>query len=194
MTEFSVFMPLQGMAPKNGWLGRVSLKNCKTDHGLDDLWTRENQDSSEFTRYDRSSGTTSRIGRVCTDIKIAGNTKINHIIVFFTDLYNAIFIDRFPSKTKIRKDSWYFNNSLLCNAELSSISKSFLFLLKAQKKTTLQQVNSGKTINLVFKKMLELFLKILKKIDFFFMKIELQYSKEDCKSYTKRKTSNHKLS
>ena len=127
----------------------------------------ENQDSSEFTRYDRSSGTTSRIGWVFTDIKIAANTKISHIIVFFTDLYNAIFIDRFPSKTKIGKDSWYFNNSLLCNPELSSISKSFLFLLKAQKKTTLQQVNSGKTINLVFKKMLELFLKILKKINFF---------------------------
>ena len=186
MTEFSVFMPLQGMAPKNGWLGRVSLKNCKTDHGLDDLWTRENQDSSEFTRYDRSFGTRSRIGRVCTDIKIAGNTKINHIIVFFTDLYNAIFIDRFPSETKIGKDSWYFNNSLLWNPELSSTSKSFLFLLETQKKTTIQQVNSGKTINVVFKKMLELFLKILKKIDFFFMKIELQYSKEDCKKVTQK--------
>ena len=70
----------------------------------------------------------------------------------------------------------------------------FFFLLETQKKTTIQQVNSGKTINVVFKEMLELFLKILKKIDFFFMKIELQYSKEDCKSYTKRKTSNHKLS
>ena len=44
----------------------------------------------------------------------------------------------------------------------------FFFLLETQKKTTIQQVNSGKTINVVFKKMLELFLKILKKIDFFF--------------------------
>ena len=54
----------------------------------------------EFTRYDRASGTRSRIDRVYDDIKIANNTKINHIIVSFTDLYNVIFIDRLPSKTR----------------------------------------------------------------------------------------------
>ena len=53
-------------------------------------------DSSEFTCYDRSSGTRSRIDWVYTDIKIASNTKINHIMVSFTDQNNAIFIDRFP--------------------------------------------------------------------------------------------------
>ena len=31
-----------------------------------------------------------------------------------SDNDNAISIDRFSSKTKIWKDSWYFNNSLLC--------------------------------------------------------------------------------
>ena len=69
------------------------------DNGLKDLWRRENPDSSKFTPYDRSSGTRSRIDRVYTDIKMASNTKINHIMVSFTDYYNAIFIDRFPSKT-----------------------------------------------------------------------------------------------
>ena len=29
MTEFSVFMPLQGIAPGNSWTGGVSLKDCK---------------------------------------------------------------------------------------------------------------------------------------------------------------------
>ena len=29
MIEFSVFMPLQGIAPGNCWLGGVSLKDCK---------------------------------------------------------------------------------------------------------------------------------------------------------------------
>ena len=38
-----------------------------------------------------------------TDIKIANNTKINHIMVSFTNHYNAISIDRLPSKTKIEK-------------------------------------------------------------------------------------------
>ena len=29
MTEFSEFMPLQGIAPENSWLGAVSLKDYK---------------------------------------------------------------------------------------------------------------------------------------------------------------------
>ena len=91
------------------------------DNGLKDLWRRENQDSSEFIRYDRSSGTRSRIERVYTDIKIASDTKINYIMVSFTDHY------RFISKTEIGKDSWYFNNSLLCKPEFSLTTKTFLF-------------------------------------------------------------------
>ena len=89
-----------------------TLSKLIVDTGLEDLWRRENPDSSEFTCYDRSSDTTSRRDRVYTDIKIASNTKINHIMVSFTDHCNAVFIDRFPSKTKIGKGSWYFNNSL----------------------------------------------------------------------------------
>ena len=51
-------------------------------------------------------------------------------MVSFTNHYNAISIDRLSSKTKIGKYSWYFNNSLLCKPEVSSATKSFLFLLK----------------------------------------------------------------
>ena len=79
----------------------------------------------------------SRIDRVYTDIytdiKIANNTKINHIMVPFTDHYNIISIDRLPSKTKIGKDSWYFNNSLLCEPEVSSATRLFFFYLKHRK-------------------------------------------------------------
>ena len=50
--------------------------------------------------------------------------------------YNAISIDRLPSKTKIGKYSWYFNHSLLCTSEVSSATKSFLFLLKTHTKKT----------------------------------------------------------
>ena len=73
------------------------------DNELDDLWRRENPETSEFTRYDRSSGTRYRVDRIYTDIKAASNTRINHIVVSFTDHYNAIFIDRFSSQTKIKK-------------------------------------------------------------------------------------------
>ena len=81
-----------------------ALSKLVVDNGLEDLWRRENPDSSEFTRHNRSSGTRSRIDRVYTDIKFGSNTKINHTMISFTDHYNAIFIDRFPSKSKIGKD------------------------------------------------------------------------------------------
>ena len=155
------------------WTGLVKIKHklyrCRfnyalwkliLDNGLDDLRSRENPDSSAFNRYSRSSGTRSKIDRVYTNKKIASNTKINYIMVSFIDHYNAVFIDRFPSKTKIGKDSWYFNNYLLRKPEFPSTSKTFLFLLETQKTTILQQVTGGKTLNLIFKKMLELFLKI----------------------------------
>ena len=88
-------------------------------NGLEDLWRRENPDSSELTHYDRSSGTKSRIDRVYTDIKIA-------------------------------------SNSLLCKSEFSSTTKTF-HLLKTQNTATLQQMTGRETLNLVLKKMLELF-------------------------------------
>ena len=104
-----------------------ALSKLIVDNGLKDLWGKENSGSSEFTRYDRSSGTRSRIDRVYTDIKKASNTKINHIMVSFTDHHNAIFIDRFPLKSKIGRDSWCFNNSLLSKPEFSLTTKNFLF-------------------------------------------------------------------
>ena len=108
----------------------------------------------------------SRINRVYTDIKNANNTKINHIMVSFTDHYNAISIDRLPSKSKIGKDSLFFNNCLLCKAKFSSATKTFPFLLKTQKTTTFQKMTDGNTPILALKIMVRYFLKIpaLKKI------------------------------
>ena len=79
-------------------LSKVTLEN-----GLESLWRRENSDIPEFTRYNRSSGTRSRIDRTYTDIKIANNTKIYHKMVFFLDHY-ALITDRFSSKNKLGKD------------------------------------------------------------------------------------------
>ena len=41
-----------------------ALSKLVVDNGLEHLWRRENPDSSEFTRYNRSFGTRSRIDRV----------------------------------------------------------------------------------------------------------------------------------
>ena len=104
MTEFSVFMLLQDIAPESNWLEGVSLNFYKltwkinvrimktklyveikwivekrkrpyrycsnyalpkpiVGNGLEDLWRRENPESSEFSCYDKSSDTNSRIDR-----------------------------------------------------------------------------------------------------------------------------------
>ena len=55
------------------------------DNGLEDLWRKENPSSSEFTHYNRSSGTRSRMGKVYTDLKVSSNAKINPIMVSFTN-------------------------------------------------------------------------------------------------------------
>ena len=114
-------------------LDNYTLSKFIVGNGLEDLWIRENPDSSEFICYDNFSGTRSMIDRFYTDRKIASNTKINHIIVFFTDHYHVTFIDRFPSKTKTWKDLWYFNNFFLYKFELSLTTKTFLFFIRNTK-------------------------------------------------------------
>ena len=82
-----------------------ALSKLIVNNGIEDLWRKENPDSSEFTHCDRSSRTRIRIDRVFTRIKIANNiiNIINLIIVSSTDHYNTIFVETLPSKTKIEK-------------------------------------------------------------------------------------------
>ena len=109
-----------------------ALSKLIMENELEDLWRRENPDISELTRYNRSSGTRSSIDRVYTDIKIANNTKINHKMISFSDHHNALFIDRLSSKTKIGKDLWHFNNSILQNKDFCSTTKSLLSFLRTK--------------------------------------------------------------
>ena len=116
-------MPLHGITPGNSWLGghffeglqnfmknksegnenkNFALSKFIVNSGLEDLWRRENPDFSDFIGYDISSCTNSGTDRVYTDIKIAPNSKINHIMVSFTDHYNANSFD-FPQKLKLEK-------------------------------------------------------------------------------------------
>ena len=106
-----------------------ALSKLILDNGMENLSRTENPDSSEFTCYNRPSGTRSTIDRVYTEIKMASNTKINYIMVSFTDHYNTIFIDRFPSETKTGKDSWHFNNSPLSKPKFS-LTADFSFFIK----------------------------------------------------------------
>ena len=54
-------------------------------------------------RTDRPSGTKSKADRLSTDTKTSRNTKINHIMVSFTDDFNTVYIDKLPSKTRLEK-------------------------------------------------------------------------------------------
>ena len=107
-------------------------------------------------------------------------------MVSFTDHYNAISIDRLPSKTKTGKDSWkrFMKIILLCKPEFSSATKTSFFFIKNTKTTTLHQVTHGNTSNIVLKRMLESFLKVppLKKI------LEFQNQKKTMK-FVQKETS-----
>ena len=83
---------------------KFALSKLIMDNGLEDLWRRENPDASEFTSYNRSSDTRSRLYAIHAGY-ITNNTNIRHKMISFYDHYNAIIIDRFPSKTRIVKDS-----------------------------------------------------------------------------------------
>ena len=152
------------------------------DNGLEDLCRREKPDSTEFPWVQPGSG----LDRVHTDIKIANNSKINDIMVPFIDHYNAISIDRFTSKTKIGKDLWYFNYSLLCKPQFFSSTETFHFKKNTHTKiTTLRQVTPGNRPNLFLKRMLWYFLKILplKKIS--------QFQDRICFFFIKNTNNNH---
>ena len=106
-----------------------ALSKLILDQGLEDLWRRKNPDTSEFTRYDRTSGTRSRIARVYTDIKIANNTKINHKMISFSDHYNALLIERLSSKTKTGQDLYGFSTILYYKTKISFLQSQIYFIL-----------------------------------------------------------------
>ena len=101
---------------------------------LDNLQGRENSVSSEFIHYDRFSCTRSRIDRVTTDRDITHKTKISHITIFFSDYYNTICIATVPTKIKISKDLWNFNNSLSGKSNFSTCTKILIAQLKKLEK------------------------------------------------------------
>ena len=164
-----------------------ALSKLILDQGLEDLWRRKNPDTSEFTRYDRTSGTRSRIARVYTDIKIANNTKINHKMISFSDHYNALLIERLSSKTKTGKDLWLFNNTLLQNKDFVSSISNLLSSLK-RKQGNFSSVSDWWEYTKIKIKLPEDFPKILP------LRKTLEYpdSKRDCETCIKRKILNLK--
>ena len=110
-----------------------ALSKLIVDNGLEDLWRRKNPESLS------SPATIGPVPKIQERQslysylyweKIANNTNINHIMVSFTNHYNDISTDRLPSKNKIGKYSWHFNNSLLCKPVVSSATNTFLLLLR----------------------------------------------------------------
>ena len=107
-----------------------SLEKFIENNRLDNVQGRENPVFSEFTHYDRFSCTRSRIDRVTTDRDITHKTKISHITIFFSDYYNTICIATVPTKIKISKDLWNFNNSLSGKPNFPTCTKILIAQLK----------------------------------------------------------------
>ena len=57
---------------------------------------------------------------------------MNCKMIYFFDHYNALLIDRLSSKTKIGKDLWHFNDSILENKDFCSTTKSLLSFLRTK--------------------------------------------------------------
>ena len=83
--DFNCTMDKMDRYGGNKWTGMV-------DNRLR-IYGEERSQIPEFTCYEFNRKGRSRIDRVCNNIKIAKNTKGNHIMVSFTDHYNAIYID-----------------------------------------------------------------------------------------------------
>ena len=84
---------------RNKTLYVISIVSCQNSSWIMD-W-RENPDFSEFIRYNRSSGTTSTLDRVYTDIKMVSNTKINHIILLLlTDALQKLKLENIGGTLK----------------------------------------------------------------------------------------------
>ena len=118
------------------WTSAYALSKLIADNKLRYLWRRENPGSTDFTHYDRSSGTWSRIDRAYTDIKVTSNTKINHISVSFTDHYHAIFFffwRKLKTKIKVGKDSWKTKTRKL---KLEKIHGTFMILFYGSPSST----------------------------------------------------------
>ena len=108
-------------------------------------------------------------------------------MISFTDHYNAIFIDRFPSKTKIGKDSWYLNNSLLCKPEFSLTTKTFYFLIKNTKHNHFSASDWLENTKSTFKEDVTYFSEISRKY------YNYNTEKKTAKLIQKKKASNQKL-
>ena len=89
-------------------------------------------------------------------MKIASNTKINHIMVPFTNHYNAIFTDRFPSNIKLEKIDGTLITLFYVNQSPSQLQRRFFFIKNTKNNHSLAS-DWWETLNLVLKKMLELF-------------------------------------
>ena len=101
-------------------IGIKHFINLISINGLEDLWKKENPDSSEFIQYNRSSGTRSTIERAYTDIKRATLiTSWYHLLIII-----MLFLDFL--------DSWYFNSSPLGMPEFS-LTTDFSFFIKNTK-------------------------------------------------------------
>ena len=126
-------------------------------------------------------------------------------MVYFTDHYNAISIDKLSSKTKIGKGWWCFNNSLFqsrLKENVKILSKDFplkkilqfqdrifFFSLKALKNNHSTAIDWWENTKSIFKENARTF----SKNSTIQENIRTSRLKEDCKTYTKKQNFKPKI-
>ena len=82
-----------------------ALSKLIMDNVFEDLWRRENPDSSELTHYDRYSGTRSRIDNVYIDIILfyvsPSSPQLQRICLFVKNIKDAILKQVIGGNTSI---------------------------------------------------------------------------------------------
>ena len=105
-----------------------ALSKVIVDNGLVDLWRRENPDYSEFTCYDRSSGTRSRIDR---SILIWKLQAIPRLITQWYPLLIIIMLSLLTdSPDKLKLEKIYGTLIILFYVSVSFPQLQSIFLLK----------------------------------------------------------------
>ena len=84
---------------------------------MEDHWRLQNPNEKLYTHYHGRTGTSARIDRAYTNIRLRPNINIKHVINSFSDHYHALLLEKKNHDLKIGKGYWILNNALLSDKE-----------------------------------------------------------------------------
>lgn len=96
---------------------KSELENLILQFDLEDHWRLQNPNEKLYTHYHGRTGTSARIDRAYTNIRLRPNINIKHVLNSFSDHYHAVLLEKKNHDLKIGKGYWILNNALLSDKE-----------------------------------------------------------------------------